>query len=167
MQIILRPVEADDLDFLYALESERSEGAFNSSRPSRQLLWQYIQNYSADIYAERQLRLIIADADNPGKTLGAVDLSDFDPHDRRAFVGIIVSPEYRRQGIASRALVLISDMARELGIHQLAALVAVDNHASRALFSGAGFNTAGSLRSWIRRGVHYQDALIYQKLFEN
>ena len=50
-------------------------------------------------------------------------------------------------------------------MHQLAAVVSVDNAASRALFDAAGYRTAGRLRSWVRRGRSYIDVLLYQRLF--
>ena len=50
-------------------------------------------------------------------------------------------------------------------MHQLAAVVAVDNAPSIALFKSCGFKSTGRLRSWIRRGRTYADALIFQRLF--
>ena len=50
-------------------------------------------------------------------------------------------------------------------MHQLAAQIACDNEASRRLFDRCGFKPCGMLRSWLRRGRHYADAIIVQRLF--
>ena len=166
-KITLRAVEKDDLDMLYILENEMYAGgsSFLNGPVSRHLLWQYIQSYSADIYVQRQLRLIVCDV-NSGESVGIVDLTDYEPHDGRAFVGIAVLNKFRRCGYAQAALTLMCDYAsKELGLHQLAAQVAVDNVSSIKLFHSCGFKTCGSLRSWIRRGKHYADALLFQRLF--
>lgn len=163
----LRAVEPDDLDFIYALETSEgaAENGFTTAPPSRHLLWEYIQNYSADIYVDRQLRLIIEDV-STDQTAGAIDIADFEPRDRRGFVGIVISPTLRRRGLALAALKLLCRYAADtIGMHQLAAVVAIDNEASRHLFTSAGFKPAGRLRSWVRRGNQYTDALIFQHLF--
>ena len=86
--------------------------------------------------------------------------------DRHGFVGIAILPESRRRGLGYAALKLLCRYASEtVGAHSLAAQVATDNEASRRMFAKAGFHTCGSLRSWIRRGKHYADVLLYQILF--
>lgn len=164
MKVTLRAVEPSDLDFLFLLESADSgEGAFASAPVSRQMLWQYIESYDADIYASRQLRLVV---ECDGVAAGAVDIYDFDPRNRRGFVGIAVSEGMRGRGIGRAALEeLCAYASSDLGIHQLAAVVAVDNDASRALFASCGFKGCGRLRSWVRRGRQYADAIIFQRLF--
>ena len=76
-------------------------------------------------------------------------------------------PESRRRGLGYAALKLLCSYASEtIGAHSLAAQVSADNEASRRMFAKAGFHTCGSLRSWIRRGKHYADVLLYQILFQ-
>ncbi len=165
--ILLRAVEPDDLDTLYMLENatERSEAGFTSAPCSRFELKHYIDSYSSDIFAVRELRLMI-EARDTGRTVGVIDISDFEPRDRRGFVGIAIIESERRRGFGRAALGLLCDYASEvLGMHQLVAQIASDNDASVALFTSCGFRTCGSLRSWIRRGRHYCDALIFQRIF--
>lgn len=164
--IRLRAVENGDLDFLYRLEnSEDARGAgFTTAPVSRQMLWEYIHSYDADIFAAKQLRLIIVDEENT--PVGTIDISDFDARDRRGFVGIAIDAPFRGKGYASEALGKLCEYAATtLGMHQLVAVVGVSNTASRQLFTAAGFRCNGRLRSWIRRGATYEDALIMQKLF--
>ena len=60
-QIELRAVEPEDLDALYRWENDSSLWIYGStvSPFSRYLLKQYIENYTADITRDKQLRLII------------------------------------------------------------------------------------------------------------
>ena len=162
----LRAVERDDLDMLYFLENEIAEaGSSVSNQPvSRMMLWNYIQSYSADIAADRQLRLIVENAE--GNPVGAVDISDYDATNRRGFVGVSILADQRGKGYGSAALeVLCCYASQTLGLHQLAAQVAVDNEPSRRMFASADFKACGRLRSWIRRGNSYADVLVFQKLF--
>lgn len=163
--IKLRAVEPGDLDFLFMLESAEgcAEASLNSAPVSRQMLWEYIQNYTADIFRDGQVRLVI---EAGGERVGTIDISDFEPLNRRGFAGIIIAPAFRRRGYGLEALRQLCRHASEaLGMHQLAAVVAVDNGASIALFKAAGFKSTGRLRSWIRRGNTFADALIFQRLF--
>lgn len=168
-KVCLRALERDDLDALYLLENDMAAGGSSVVKQpvSRQLLWQYIESYTADINVDKQLRLVIADARDTSILVGAIDIYDYDAHDRRGFVGISVLDAVRGQGYGKAALELLCQYAAEvLGMHQLAAVVAADNESSRQLFTSTGFKTCGSLRSWLRRGKHYADALLFQKLFE-
>ncbi|MDE5661695.1 MAG: GNAT family N-acetyltransferase [Muribaculaceae bacterium] len=164
-EVSLRAVEKEDLDFLFMLENttDIARAGFATAPASRRMLWEYIENYTADIFADKQLRLIVV---AEGKAVGAVDISDFDARDRRGFVGIAIAPQYRRRGYGRAALVQLCEYARTtIGMHQLTAVVAVDNTASLALFAACGFKTCGCLRSWVRRGNSYTDARICQRLF--
>ncbi|MDE6270842.1 MAG: GNAT family N-acetyltransferase, partial [Muribaculaceae bacterium] len=130
----------------------------------RKCLSDYVDSYDGDIYASRQLRLVIELADT-GRSVGLLDITDFDPRDRHARIGIFVAPDQRRHGIALHALELAKRYARDCpGIHSLQALVAADNEPSRRLFAAAGFRTCGRVRSYLRRGQSYCDIIIYQTI---
>lgn len=164
-EVRLRAPEPADVDMLYRLENMPQvwRVSWGSAPMSRQMIWDYVQSYSADIYRDKQLRLVIeADA----KAAGSLDITDLDPANGRAMVGIALEQDMQGQGIARRALSLAVDYCRdELGLHQLAAIVPCDNQKSLKLFTAAGFKTCGRLRSWLRRGKSYADALVLQKLF--
>ena len=80
----LRALEPEDLEMLYTIENTVSEwnvGATNVPY-SRYVLRDYIANTASDIYADRQLRLMV---DNGrGETVGIADLVSFDPRHGRA-----------------------------------------------------------------------------------
>lgn len=161
--ISLRPVEIEDLDLLYDIENAHEEWTASESNVpySRFALTKYIADTQLDIYADRQLRLII-EAD--GVPVGIADLFDFEPLHDRAAVGIVVAEAYRGRGIAAEALRLLDDYAfRRLHLHQLYAHVARSNAASLALFRAAGYTAAATLTDWLRRPDGYEDAVVFQK----
>ncbi len=166
-RLTLRPVEPSDLDSLYIWENDSSAWGIASTRAplSRRQLHDYIESYDADIYTARQLRLVIEKTAS-GRAVGAIDLYDFDPRDLRAFAAIYIAPDCRRQGYGSEALTLLTDYGRAvIGLHQIAAFIAVGNTPSLALFSHCGFHSCGRLRSWIKYDSRYHDVIIMQRLF--
>lgn len=164
--ITLRALEPDDLDIVYRWENDPSLWPCGDTCAplSRHRLKEYIDNYDGDINSARQLRLMIVD-NASGRPAGTIDITDYDPVNRRASVGVFVDEEFRHMGYATTALMMVADLCHErLGMHQLWAIVAADNTDSRRLFSDTGFKIAGHLQSWLRQGRRYSDAYIYQKL---
>lgn len=165
--IMLRCPEPYDLGVIYRWENDTELWAAGTTTApfTRQLIEEYIDSYNPDIYAARQLRLMIVRLDTM-EPVGAVDLFEFDPHNRRAGVGIIIDRNSQRMGYASRALRLIAEYSHGmLGMHQLHATIPADNVASIGLFRKSGFKICGRYRSWMRRGVHYVDVFALQLLF--
>ncbi len=94
-RITLRAPEPDDLELLYAWENDTrlwTVGRANAPY-SRSQLAEYISNYDADIYSQRQLRMIIVE-NATSQPIGAIDLYDFDPLNLRAGVGILVDSSH-------------------------------------------------------------------------
>lgn len=165
-RVLLRALEPEDLDVLYRWENDtRLWNVGAAVAPfSRKQLWDYIETYDGNIFTAGQLRLMIID-ESDRRPVGAIDIYDFDAVNRRAFIGIMVDETFRGNGFAAGALSLVERYCRvTLGLHQLAAVVPVDNEPSRRLFSTAGFSVNGRLRSWLRSGESYRDAFFYQKL---
>lgn len=165
-RIYLRPVEPEDLDVMYQIENDPSMWDISSFTVpySRYVLRQYIEGSQSDMFADKQLRLMIMRRSDD-QVLGTVDLTDFVPLHSRAAVGIAVRQEYRREGYASDALNLLCEYAfRFLAIHQLYAHVAVENEASMALFRSAGFEQSGVLKDWLLTEQGYKDATIMQRI---
>ena len=164
----LRAVEPADVDTMYVWENDVDMWRVSASIApcSRHALVELVESMRYDIYASRQLRLIIESVD--GEAVGAVDLYDFDPRNLNAGVGILVyDRELRCRGIASEALQMVEQYAREiLHLHQLWCCVGADNGASLALFAGAGFEQIGVKREWIRVGNGYEDEIMFQKIID-
>ncbi|AII52616.1 GNAT family N-acetyltransferase [Hymenobacter sp. APR13] len=164
--VFLRPLEADDLDFLYALENDPAVWSVSDTLApvSRYTLRQYLDSAAADFHEVRQLRLVLCGTAT-GAAVGTVDIFGFEPLHQRAGVGIVVLPEHRRHGYAQAALALLLPYARQvLQLHQLHCTIAADNAASLELFAAAGFRTVGTRQQWLRRPGGWQDAVEMQQL---
>lgn len=164
--ILLRSLEPEDLEFLYSCENDTNIWKVsNTLTPySRFVLKQYLADAQQDIYTNKQLRLIIARAENPQNALGAIDLFDFDPYHLRAGVGIVITKtEERRQGFASHALQLLIEYCfNHLHLHQLYANVGASNIESIGLFEKNGFRKTGTKTDWIFTGPGWEDEYMYQ-----
>lgn len=145
----LRAVEPDDVDDLFALERAEDvrKVSWGECPISRQLIWNYVNSYTADICRDRQVRLVVVDS--KGAFAGAVDITDYDPVNRRAMLGIALFPEYRGRGLGRAAMLKAIGFCRGLNLRQLAAMVPVDNAPSMRLFTSVGFEPTGLLRHWL------------------
>lgn len=165
-QIVLRPLEVSDLDALCSWENDPDNLVMgNTLTPfSRFFLEQYILGSRNSIYEDKQLRLVI---EGPGTgPVGLVDLFDFEPHHKRAAVGILIGKEYRGKGFASEALDLLIEYAGDiLGLKQLYATADAGNNSSKTLFLNKGFLHTASKSQWNLRGRRWVDEDLYQLLF--
>ena len=163
----LRALEAEDVDLFYVWENDPAVwGVSGTLAPfSRHTLRRFLDEQRFDLYAARQLRLVVETLD--GRAVGLVDLFEFEPVDLRAGIGILIhGAGDRGRGFASDALDVLCRYARQvLGLHQLWCSVAPDNAASLALFRRAGFVECGRRRQWRRTPDGWADELLLQKIF--
>ena len=163
----LRALEAEDVDLLYVWENDPAVwGVSGTLAPfSRHTLRRFLDEQRFDLYAARQLRLVVETLD--GRAVGLVDLFEFEPVDLRAGIGILIhGAGDRGRGFASDALDVLCRYARQvLGLHQLGCSVAPDNAASLTLFRRAGFVECGRKREWRRTPDGWADELLLQKIF--
>lgn len=167
--IRLRAVEPADIDTMYRWENDPSVWRVSGTTVpfSRAMLQRFLEEQRYDIFQSRQLRLIIETlADH--RSVGTLDLFEFDPLACRAGVGILIySPEDRGRGYAADALVVLSEYARKtLRLHQLWCDVGAENPASLALFRRAGFVEIGIKRDWQWSPDGYTDEIMMQKILE-
>ena len=161
--ITLRALEPSDLEVLYLWENDPDVWRVSGTLApvSRDRLARFISEQSYDIYATRQMRLIV---DVDGVMVGSVDIFDFEPLHRRFGVGILIyADEHRRKGYASRVIELIKEYARNtLDLKQIWVTVDEDNGASLALFESCGFVLSARRREWVNRAGVFIDELEYQ-----
>ena len=166
-QITLRALEPTDLDTLYRWENDTTLWAVSDTAApySRETLWHYLEGYTGDIYAQRQLRLMITlSAD--GTPVGTIDFLNFDPLNNRAELGLFIDGNYRGQGLGRQALDLLTAYARDhIGLRQLYVFIALDNEVCLKLFEDYGYSRVGVLKSWVKRGSTYRDVALLQMLF--
>ena len=161
----LRALEPEDLDAMYGWENDTDSWRVSGTVApfSRHVLSRLIDEQQFDIYATRQMRLVIESLD--GTAVGAVDMFEFDPQNLRAGVGIIVAPPYRKQGFALDALQTLERYVRDvLRMHQLWCSIGADNEASIALFKKAGYAECGCRKEWILTPNGAIDEVLMQKL---
>lgn len=167
-KIRLRALEPRDVDLLYRWENDPEVWKVsNTMTPfSKFTLQEYIKTATTDIYASRQLRLMIEDW--KGNTVGAVDVFDFEPFHRRAGIGILIAQEYRHNGYAEEAVCCVCQYLFEVfQLHQVYCNVMENNDISLKLFQHVGFGMAGRKKDWIRGKNGFLDVLILQLIHEN
>ena len=152
-KLILRALEPSDVDLLYEWENNGQLWHLsNVITPfSRFTLEQYILNSHQDIYTTKQLRLMI-DKKSPDQidTIGSIDLFNFDPSNKRAGIGILITDDERNKGCASEALeLLINYCFNTLQLHQIYCNISEDNQASLKLFEKHNFTKVGLKKDWV------------------
>jgi diamine N-acetyltransferase len=153
--IRLRAVEPEDLETLYRWENDEAnwKQSNNFTPYSRYVLKKYIAGSGKTIYETGQLRLMIDTL--PGlRTIGSIDLFDFDHFHGRAGVGILIAdPADRKKGYASAALsCLVSYAFETLGLHQVWCNIMETNTESMNLFLTHGFKQCAAKKEWVRSG---------------
>lgn len=163
--IHLRALEPEDIGFLYRWENDPEVWRVSETTApySKYILKRYIETSHLDIYETKQQRFVIVHSET-NIPVGAIDLFDFDPFNRRAGVGILIYDEQMRgKGFAAQALDKLVEYAFDvLGLHQLYCNIPTDNVPSYELFSRRGFTQAGIRREWIRVGDQWKDELTLQ-----
>lgn len=157
----IRKIEPSDLPFLYQWENDASVWADGSNHNplSQQDLRDYITSTTGDIYRDGQLRLIIEEQ-SPVTTCGCVDLFDFDVRNRRAAIGMYVSPGMRGKGVGKEALALLEEYAfSHLRLRVIYAVISSRNTACATLFRNAGYTPSSPLTNWTLEG----DAILWIK----
>lgn len=164
--IRLRALESADLELLYLWENDPEIWRVSEtiSPLSRERLAALIRDQVYDLYATRQMRLMI-DVDDVA--VGCVDLFNFEPLHRRFGVGILIyAEEHRRKGYAREVIEQVKDYARNtLDLKQIWVNIDEDNPASIALFESCGFVLSARRKEWINRAGKFIDELEYQYIF--
>lgn len=178
MVFSLRKLEPDDLPLLYAWENDDSAWAGSDTHNplSRQDLRAYIAATTGDIYRDGQLRLMVVRGceegsswcensilcdihSTKGECVGCIDLFDFDARNRKAAIGLYVSPHARGQGVGHAAVQRVLRYAFEfLHLRMVYAVVSAENEPSTRLFHSVGFIPTARLRCWTLEG----DAVVWQ-----
>lgn len=162
----LRAMEPEDLEIMYAMENDpQNWDVTNFNVPySKFILRQYIENSQCDMFADRQLRMMIVRHEDDA-VVGTVDITDFSPLHSRGEIGIVVRREYQSKGYAKEALDLLCDYVFGfLFLKQLTAHISTDNEASIQLFKSCGFTECGLLKEWWCVGGQYKDVVLLQRL---
>ena len=112
------------------------------------------------------MRLIIEEKSTE-KSIGMIDLFDFNPQHKRAGIGIVIHPDFQQKGFASEALSLLIQYAfTHLQLHQLYANILTDNEKSLQLFENQ--LVVNKIRNQIMKIDHswLASARKYQQLYK-
>jgi len=135
-KIVLRPLIHSDLQLLQKLENNKENWIFGSEEKEytdKELL-DYISKARTDITIAKQYRFVI----EANESIGLIDLFDYNA--ASAFIGIIISKDYRNQGFGKQALKLLTNYAfNVLNLSKLYCIIKEDNFASIRLFTACGF----------------------------
>jgi len=148
--IMLRAIEPEDIDFILEMENDIDLWTVSDTHNpfSRFDIEQYVMLADKDIYSAKQVRFII-EAPSDQSKLGMVDVFDFDAHNRRAGIGILLIKEARKKGNASNTLKIITDyLFNQIGLHQVFCNIHETNTDSIKLFENFGFTKIGSKKDW-------------------
>lgn len=165
-RVRLRAMEPEDLDVMYTMENDpQTWDVTNFTVPySKFILKQYIESSECDMFADRQLRMVIVRIKD-NMVIGIIDITDFVPMHARGEIGIAIRKEYQGNGYAKEALTLLCDYVFGfLYLKQLIVHIATDNEPSIHLFESCGFVRCGLLKEWWRVGACYKDVVILQLL---
>ena len=164
-EIKLRAVEPEDLELLYEWENNTDYWIVsNTVTPfSKYTLKRYIENSHKNIYETGQLRLMIEHISDK-RTIGTIDIFDFDSYHKRAGLGILIANEnYRKKGYATMALTVLIDYCfKTLLLHQLYCTMLETNCESIELFKKLGFKEIGKKKDWIRANDGYLSEIMFQ-----
>ncbi len=162
--VALRAMEPSDLKLLYQWENHPELWTISElpTPLSYYTLEAFVKTAYDDIYTTRQLRFMVMEQKTK-KTVGIIDLFNFDPLHQRAGVGIIIAPMARNNRIASEALELLKRYCfQSLFMHQLFCHIETSNVISQRLFQNANFELVGIKKEWKKTSKGFVDVLFYQ-----
>lgn len=168
-KVYLRAVEPEDIEKLYVWENDPQVWHVSTSAMlySKFVLREYIESSHKTIYELEQQRFMICRVTD-NEAIGTIDLFDFDAHNSRAGVGMLIyDKENRGHGYASEALLLLENYVTDLlNLHQLYSNVVEDNEASKVMFSKNGYVRCGERKEWLKIAGEWMDELQYQKILK-
>lgn len=163
--ISLRATEPSDAPLIYHWENDTSVWHVSDTVMPYSLfhIEQFILN-NTDLYSSKQIRLMIDEA-KTGKTVGCIDLFDFDPFHERISLGLLIAVDYRNKGFAAEAIKLVEKyIFKTLDLNQLHCVIGANNTKSIKLFEKMGFKNCGLRKAWIKTSDGFIDQLEYQKI---
>jgi len=162
--IKLRALETSDLDLLFSVENNTQFWEISNTLVpySKEILSQYLKNAHLDIFEVKQLRLVIT-LKKDDTVVGLIDLFDFNPHHKKAGVGILILKKYQQKSFGENALKVFQRYAFEhLDLHQLYANISLSNQGSLHLFEKLGFSKVGIQKDWLKVKTAYKDVVLLQ-----
>lgn len=163
-KVALRAVEKEDAQLLFQWENDPETWQYGTVMAPFSLfqIERYVEKANNDIYAVRQMRLMI-DRRDTAETIGSIDLFAFDPKNSRVAMGMLIHKTHRGKGFGEDALKLLIDYVfNTLSIHQLWCNIAEDNEPCIHLFKKFAFRLIGIKKDWVFRGTAWKNECMFQ-----
>jgi diamine N-acetyltransferase len=172
--ITLRALEPTDVSLLYQWENDPAIWKLSQTvKPySEYTLQMFVDCSAADLNSIRQVRMMVdlipQREGEKRKTVGIVDIFDYDPFHQRAGLGILIHADYRGKGHAKEALELTkSYLFDTLLLHQIYCNIQEENLISLSLFQKCGFEIIGIQKEWLRTKEGYKNVYLLQCINQN
>lgn len=166
--IRLRAAEPDDLELAYTIENDVSMWPYSATNVpySRFTLKRFLEENTADIYTDKQVRLTVEWEKEKGTwvAVGFADLFNFDPYHRRAEIGLAIAQEYQAKHLGEKAIVALIEYAVMIDLHVIYAIISAQNKKASHLFELQDFNPSTQLSDWLWNGNEYESAIVWQKV---
>ena len=105
------------------------------------------------------------DLNESGKSIGCIDIFDYDSFNGRAGLGILIDKAFRQQGYAKAALALcVEYLFHDVMLHQVYCSIDETNTESQQLFTEQGFVLCGMRKDWIKTAEGYLDVFDYRRI---
>ncbi len=157
----LRSAEPSDATQIYEWENDREVWHVSDNYTPYSLfqIEQFLLGNN-DLLSNRQLRLMI---DFEDKSIGCIDIFDYDAINQRAGIGILIDKDYRHQGHAHDALVMtVQYLFENVLLHQVYCSIDEQNTDSQRLFMNVGFELCGHRKQWKKTQNGFTDELEFQ-----
>jgi len=162
MKINFREIELSDVDFVLEIENNKNIWKVSDT----------ITEYDREEIISFITKIIIEGLDNQQKrwiitcnneACGCIDLFDYDRHNSRAGIGIVIHESKQNKGIATKALKkFIIFCKKELKLNQLYCTVLPNNESSMKLFTKRGFIKTGLRKEWTKYENVWYDEIFFQ-----
>jgi diamine N-acetyltransferase len=172
--ITLRALEPTDVKLLYQWENDPAIWKLSQTvKPySEYTLQMFVDCSAADLNTIRQVRMMVdLKPQREGeirKTVGIVDIFDYDPFHQRAGIGILIHADFRGKGHAKEALELTKTYLFDtLLLHQIYCNIEEENQISLSLFQKSDFEIIGLQKDWLRTKEGFKNVYLLQCINQN
>jgi RimJ/RimL family protein N-acetyltransferase len=153
--LVLRPKRLEDIDALVAAcqDPEIPRWTFVPSPYTRADAEAFFARSAEELEAGKSVHVLAVDAQDD-RLLGSFSVMELDLEPGYGEIGYWVAAEARGRGIATRAVRLLAEWAREeLGLTKIDVLPHKENAPSRRVAEKAGFRDTGELVGSPRAGI--------------
>lgn len=157
-QVVLRPIERDDLEFLQRQVNDPS--IWRPIGRNDPVNYEQEEEFFEDVVCDEDTVNLLVSAD--GTPAGTISIGPLNRPSGRAELGYWIAPDQQGQGYGTAATELMLDYGfGDLALHRIEARVFSFNDASRRLLERVGFTQEGVHRETVFTDGSYHDTYWY------